>query len=403
MRHLVIAALLLGVLTPQIGAAQVVAEPGSELEVYVMTMGQGDYVWERFGHNALGIRDRARGTDVIYNWGTFSFDDPGFVPRFLTGRMRYWVQAEDAARALEVYRYLNRSIWIQELRLTPAQRLAAKAFVEWNVREENKFYRYDYFGDNCSTRVRDALDRILEGGFKTQFESRPSGRTFRDETRRLTLGGFWTYVGIDVALGTPSDREMTRWEAMYVPGAVRAAVREVRVETSTGLEPLVASEQQVFAARRGAEADAPRVPFALLLSLGALVAVAIWLLALRGGAPGIGVARLLAATWSLVSGLLGVVLVLMWTATDHVWTHANVNLLLFSPLWLAAAWILVRRRWRGSVGARRLAWGLGCLLGLGLVAAGLRNPQHMEVAVALALPLHAAAVWLLARREKAAA
>ncbi|MBL8961188.1 MAG: hypothetical protein JNJ98_15130, partial [Gemmatimonadetes bacterium] len=63
-------------------AASPAPVPGAELEVYLMTMGPGDLIWERFGHNAVGIRDRAAGTDVVYNWGVFDFDEADFLPRF---------------------------------------------------------------------------------------------------------------------------------------------------------------------------------------------------------------------------------------------------------------------------------------------------------------------------------
>ncbi|HST08247.1 MAG TPA: DUF4105 domain-containing protein, partial [Gemmatimonadaceae bacterium] len=60
-------------------------EPGSNLTVYLLTFGWGDVVWERFGHNAIWIKDRARGTDMTYNWGMFDFNQPHFVWRFVTG------------------------------------------------------------------------------------------------------------------------------------------------------------------------------------------------------------------------------------------------------------------------------------------------------------------------------
>ena len=78
--------------TTSLGIAQTAdaaGPPGSELEVYLMTMGQGDMVWERYGHNAIGIRNRQTGEDVVYNWGLFSFDEPGFIGRFLRGEMMY--------------------------------------------------------------------------------------------------------------------------------------------------------------------------------------------------------------------------------------------------------------------------------------------------------------------------
>ncbi|MEO7962437.1 MAG: DUF4105 domain-containing protein, partial [Gemmatimonadaceae bacterium] len=150
-------------LTPRESQAQPSAEPGAELEMYLMTMGQGDEIWERFGHNALGIRNRSTGEDLVYNWGMFSFEQPGFVPHFLRGLMTYWMAPFDAPLTVLVYERMNRSVTVQELRLSNAQKASLRDFIEWNARDENKFYRYDYYRDNCSTRVRDALDKVLGG------------------------------------------------------------------------------------------------------------------------------------------------------------------------------------------------------------------------------------------------
>ena len=149
------------------------AEPGSELQVYIMTMGQGDLVWERFGHNALGIRDASTGTDIVYNWGTFSFEQEGFLPRFLRGEMLYWMAPYDAVQTVMAYEQMNRSVTVQELNLTPAQRLEIKRFVEWNQRDENKFYRYDYYLDNCSTRREQRRRPALARGFAGEHQHPP--------------------------------------------------------------------------------------------------------------------------------------------------------------------------------------------------------------------------------------
>lgn len=137
--------------------------PGDNLRVYLITFGPGDAVWERFGHNAIAVHDDLAGHSVAYNWGMFSFKQPGFVPRLMKGRMLYWTEGFETNWFVSLYVEDNRSVWAQELNLTPAQRVAMREFVEWNAREENKFYLYDYYRDNCSTRVRDAIDRAPFG------------------------------------------------------------------------------------------------------------------------------------------------------------------------------------------------------------------------------------------------
>src|SRR6266481_2359191 len=142
---------------PQPIASVAPSEPGSNLTVYLLTFGWGDIVWERFGHNAILIKDRAHGTDMTYNWCMFDFNQPNFVWRFVTGDTRYWMEPIDYNSMVTYYKQHNRSILAQELNLNPAQRLKLQQFVQWNALPQNKFYRYDYYRDNCSTRLRDAI------------------------------------------------------------------------------------------------------------------------------------------------------------------------------------------------------------------------------------------------------
>jgi hypothetical protein len=122
---------------PAPATAPAALEPGADLTVYLLTFGWGEVSWERFGHTAIWIKDRARGTDLTYNWGMFDFNQPRFVWRFVTGDTRYWMEAFDLNTMISVYRRENRSILAQELNLTPAQRLKLQQFVEWNALPEN--------------------------------------------------------------------------------------------------------------------------------------------------------------------------------------------------------------------------------------------------------------------------
>ena len=203
--------------------------PGAELTAYLVTMGPGDAVWEKFGHNALWIRDRARGTDVAYNWGIFDFDEADFIPRFLKGSMRYQMAGYPAVPMIEAYARTNRSVWVQELALTPAQRRELRAFVLWNERPENSAYTYNYYLDNCSTRVRDVLDRVLGGRLRAAYDTVSTGTTFRWHTRRLSQGELPIYTGMNVILGQPGDRPISAWQEMFLPMKLRDHVQALRV------------------------------------------------------------------------------------------------------------------------------------------------------------------------------
>ncbi len=379
-----------------------VAAPGSDLSVRLLTIGQGDEVWERFGHNALWIRDTTSGLDVAFNWGTFDFNAPNFLGRFLAGTNDYILVGNDASANIQKYIAENRSIWVQELNLTPAQRLALLQFVEWNVRPENRAYRYDYYRDNCSTRVRDALDRVLGGALGRAMREKRTGTSYRSHTRRLTDGDPLVYTGIQLALGRPADRELDAWDESFLPVRLMEHVRAVRVDGPDGPTALVASERQLFAARRPAElASTPNHVLAYLtggLTLGAIL----WVLAnaarrgQRGAAALFGV---LAGLWTLLAGLAGVALLLAGTVTRHVFMGRNLNLAAFSPLALlllgtlvvalGARQVATRARWTAR--ASNVAALLLALSTIGWVVA-LTVGQRSGELFALALPVHLA-LW----------
>ena len=314
-------------------------EPGSELTVYLMTIGVGDAVWQRFGHNALWIRDARANTDIAYNWGMFDFDQPNFLGRFLTGETRYWMEGFDAfALAGHYSRNENRSVWAQELNLTPAQRLAVRDFVKWNEREENRYYRYDYYRDNCSTRVRDAIDRVLGGALQRQLGARATGTTYRSHTRRLTAGDAAVYTGTQLALGRPTDRPISAWEEGFLPTRLMSHVRDVRVPgPDGGVVSLVRSERTLFAAAR--EPEPLAVPsYWVGYAVAGLVVLAAFVLASRAARrvrAASAATAVLAVAWTFLLGVLGTLTALGIAFTRHrAYMGPNENLALASPLLL---------------------------------------------------------------------
>jgi hypothetical protein len=336
-----------------------------------MTMGVGAEVWERFGHNAIIVEDRSRAESTAYNYGMFSFRQENFLLRFIQGRMWYWMEGYPAQLELPRYRAAGRSVWRQELNLLPAQRLALRDFLEWNARDENKFYRYDYYRDNCSTRVRDAIDRAVQGALAAQLQGPASG-TYRFHTLRLNTNNKLLYIGLALVEGQGADRPITQWEETFLPLKLREHLRLVRVPDSTGaLVPLVKSEETLYQSPRFPVPDAPPNWVPEFLLLGLVVGGLFW----WGGAIGRGnrFARgtlLLGGTfWALLSGLAGLILVGMWAFTDHAIAARNENVLQCTILALALAptlpFLLRGRAWALGSG-RTLALAIGVLSALGL-------------------------------------
>jgi hypothetical protein len=321
------------------------------LRVSVLTFGPGDLVFERFGHNALRIVDPATGSDLAYNWGMFSFSQPNFLGRFLSGDTQYWVEAFPSQPLIDFYASQDRAGVEQVLNLTPQEAAELKAFVEANVREENKYYRYQYFLDNCSTRLRDALDRVMGGALQRRFVPITTAWTYRDESVRLTAPTYYSQLGIELALGPSADVPLTAWQAMFVPMRLRDYLRDVTVPAPAGgTRPLVAEERVLHTP----SARAPEPPSRRGLTLGALGPVlGAWMLML---VPTTAAARrkrrllatVMAAGFYGVAGILGCVLLGMWLFSAHTFWYGNLTLLLCSPLALAAAVLGARAVWRGE-------------------------------------------------------
>nr|MBA3659158.1 DUF4105 domain-containing protein [Gemmatimonadales bacterium] len=204
------------------------------LTISLMTFGPGRQVWEQFGHNAIWVHDPADGTDAAYNYGLFDFHQQNFLLRFVRGQMWYWMDGFPAAAYARVYRRDNRSVWIQELDIPLERRVELRRFLEWNAQPEHRFYHYDYYRDNCSTRIRDALDRALDGRLRAATYSTPSHTTFRFHTQRLTANDPLVYTGLLIALGPGVDRPISAWDEAFLPMELRDRIAALRVPGADG-------------------------------------------------------------------------------------------------------------------------------------------------------------------------
>ena len=377
-------------------------EPGSEYTISLVTMGPGKYVWERFGHNAIRVTDSRTGADTAYNYGMFDFGHENFFTNFARGEMDYWMEGADANRMFRAYMRDDRSVWVQVLDLTPKQRLELVEFLRWNEQPENRFYRYHYYYDNCSTRVRDALDRVLGGSIRSATDTVASGATYRSHTRRLTENDVFVYTGINIGLSRPTDRPISEWEEMFLPLALRERVRDITVTDDSGrVRPLVVSEETLYLSTGEAPPDAPPTWWPRYLAVGLIIG---GLLAFTGrrrhesrGARTVFV--IVAMLWGLVAGIAGMALAYLWLLTAHITSYANENLLQFFPLSLALVALVPLTVHRPALwaAARRVAIAVAALSAVGLLLKLVPGSQVNAEIIAFALPIHVGLVIGLGR------
>ncbi|MBC8110331.1 MAG: DUF4105 domain-containing protein, partial [Verrucomicrobia bacterium] len=187
-------------------------------QISLITIAPGDELYSGFGHSALHVYDPNTGMDKSYNYGTFDFRAKGFYVKFVRGQLDYMLSVGELGRELIYWGEAeNRQVTQQILNLSAEQKNRLYQFLEKNALPENKFYRYDFFYDNCSTRIRDALQKTIGESLKFN-PTTDKEKSFRDLTDEYLLPTKkWEDLGIDVALGLRTDKIATPYEYMFLP------------------------------------------------------------------------------------------------------------------------------------------------------------------------------------------
>ena len=344
-------ALLLCAAAFQPAAAQPVSAPprsgggldtlSSAAEISMVTIKPGEAVYSVFGHSALRVRDPAQSIDVAYNYGTFDFSDPYFVPKFVYGRLDYFLSDVPYPALMRHYQAEGRSVIEQRLDLTAAEKDAVFRFLQLNALPQNRGYAYDFFFDNCSTRIRDVLEETL--GERLRFDSSAvPRRSFRQLIE--PYGGAWLTLGMNLLLGIPADRAATPRETMFLPDYLMDAFGAATVARGNAQQPLVARTDTTYRAPGPATAlqEASFLTWPVLLGwffFALVLAATLW--EARHGSSG---RRLPDALLLFVVGLAGLVVGFMTFFSQHAVTAYNMNVLWAWPTHLFAAAVLLRGR-----------------------------------------------------------
>jgi Domain of unknown function (DUF4105) len=301
----------------------------------------------------------------------------------------------------------NRSVYLNALNLGPPQRLELQRIVQAMDNDEDRYYLYDYYLDNCSTRIRDLLDIVLGGQIRAETEGINTGTSYRWHTRRLLRPLMWAYLGIQFVVGNRGDEELSAWEEMFLPLFLVRHLDHISVTTPDGeTAPLLGEQEVLFEAPRPpVPSDAPST---LLLSLTVGLAVAAVLgllgwLAGKGSRAGAWGLALFGGGWSLVLGLAGLGLILAWAFTGHIFWRWNENLFQVNPLSLMVTVGLFGAALGGEA-KRAVVWSKW-VAGLALAGLALQVlPGFDQVngdILALTVPAHLALLWGAVRLDRA--
>jgi len=317
-----------------------------QAEISLITISPGFDLFSMYGHTAIRINDPAVGMDIVFNYGTYDFNTPNFLTKFVLGKLPYQLSAgyydHLKTRSIEE----NRSVIEQVLNLSPAEKQEVASFLETNYLPENRSYLYDFFFDNCSTRARDLFKKTTPGHIIFPQEIKGEQMSFRQMVGIYQTPHPWADFGVDLVMGLPSDRLATPWEYMFLPDYLMQGFAETRINRpaadslglASGLQPFVKETNQVFKASVVPVASTFITPLLVFWVL--FIAVAVYTFF---QVKNHRISHSLDIFLFGLVGLLGCILLFLWVGTDHKAFANNLNVFWALPLHLPVAFMLMQK------------------------------------------------------------
>ena len=293
-----------------------------QAEISLLTIGPGNSLNDSFGHSAFRINDPSLDLDIIFNYGIYDFEASYFEIKFARGKLNYVVDTANFESFKNHYKRQNRFIKEQILNLSPEEKQKAFNFLANNAEPENKYYLYDFFYDNCATKMRD----VMTDGINLNIEFKnPDGfeeTTFRKLIQQNLDWNSWGSFGIDIALGSVIDKPATANEHMFLPEYVYSFFKNASIKGNSG-KSLVKTTRDIF--KNAKTSSSNSFVLSPLFILG-FISILIIYLTFRNYKNNKRT-KWLDATIFAITGLIGVFLILLWFATNHTATAQNYNLL----------------------------------------------------------------------------
>ena len=313
-------------------------ELSNHSEISILTCSPGNKPYSVYGHSAIRVRDSIFRYDVVFNYGIFDFNSSNFVMRFAKGQTNYLLGTTRFETFFKGYVIERRGVLEQRLNLTLIEKQKIFDFLLWNADPENRVYRYNFFFDNCATRVRDVIEQNIDGGL--EYTGVASGKTFRDLIKDCQKRLPWLNYGVDFLVGADADKEASLREEMFIPDYMMKHF-SLAMRSNSG-QPIVAASHMLNPAPKhnlkGSVMTSPFAVFSLLFFLILVLSLREFLLK--------NMTLLLDFVVYSISGLAGIFIGWFVLYSEHPAMSPNYNLLWLFPLNAIFALLLLKKKWR---------------------------------------------------------
>jgi len=297
----------------------------SEAEISVLTIGPGSNLNDAFGHNGFRIKDKQLGLDVVYGYGQYDFETPNFYLKFAQGKLNYLISKHSFSDFYNTYKYYDRTIEEQVLNFSASEKQQLYDYLVNNYKPENRPYLYDFFYDNCATRIRDITKSVTNKDLTLLTPAKYKAKTFRELIHEHVGLNTWGSFGIDLALGSVIDRNADTYEQMFLPKYIHEFFGQTKIENSKNL---VKKSSTIYKNRHKSTTE--NFFFSPLMIL-TLIATLILFVTYKDKKHKRH-SKWLDVVLFGVTGILGVLMLFLWFGTNHSATAYNYNMLWAFPL-----------------------------------------------------------------------
>lgn len=390
-------------LCPHTATAQTQTQQGStpdSIRISLLTCASGGEIYALFGHTAIRYENFTQGIDAVFNYGMFNFNAPNFMFRFALGETDYQLGVTDYERFAAEYNYLGRDVWQQTLNLNQEQKERLVTLLEENYRPENRVYRYNFFYDNCTTRPRNLIEKVI--GSTLQYADNMTDcnidTSFRNMLHKYSEGHLWSRFGMDLCMGSEADKPINRRLMMFIPFNAQTFFNTAQIVEKEGqARPLVSAEEKiVITGKTDADHRSGGItPMQASLLLFILITAAT-IYGIRKGKTLWGIDLIL----FLAAGLAGCVLAFLALFSQHPAVSPNYMLFVFHPFHLLCLPCMLNRVRKRKISRYMLANFV--ILTLFIILWAL-IPQRIDLAVlplALCLLIRSASNLILTYKKK---
>lgn len=315
------------------------SQSAQDTTIYLLTCSPGTATYSIYGHSAIRVVIPHTQTDEVFNWGIFDFSTPNFVWKFAKGKLNYLLGVYPYDSFIQEYFIDNRSVYSQKINLDASEKRILLGLIQTNLQPENRSYKYDFFYDDCSTRIRDLIEKAVGTKLIYPPDEINQMHTFREMVGKYQKSYPWLKMGVDLIMGTPGEVKAFFRDRMFLPLDLQKNLTQAVINHDRKMIPLLSSAETILEFGQPVVKNRFYTTPIFIFMLLFIIIVFLSAMYLRGK-----LINILDLVLFSVFSLLSVLMIFFNFFTDHQQMKLNINIIWFNPVIIICLFCLIFRK-----------------------------------------------------------